>query len=255
MTKVSLNVKLLSHTLDPELTIALGGKLCYSKSEIDTLREDTRGSEEKFVQKLMSFGHLSPLEHASFTFGVQGVSRALLAQITRHRIASFSVQSQRYVATENLTYIVPPSIIELGEEAVQEFEQQMETVNSFYAKWLDKGLPAEDARFVLPNAAETRMIFTMNVRELLHFFELRCCMRAQWEIRRLAWCMAAMVRREAPAIFEMRGASCLSGACKEGKMSCGKAKEVKKLDEQLTALVKNGATDEEIIGWVNNNIR
>lgn len=255
MTKVSLNVKLLSHTISPELTIALGGKLCYSKSEIATLREDTKGSEERFVQKLMSFGHLSPLEHASFTFGVQGVSRALLAQITRHRIASFSVQSQRYVATEDLTYIVPPSIIEKGEEAIKEFEEQMLTLQGFYSKWLDSGIPAEDARFVLPNAAETRMIFTMNVRELLHFFELRSCMRAQWEIRRLSWCMMAMVRREAPSIFEGRGASCVSGPCKEGKMSCGKAKEVKELDRKLSELVSSGATDEQIVQWVNENIR
>ncbi|MBQ9832430.1 MAG: FAD-dependent thymidylate synthase [Clostridia bacterium] len=255
MTKVSLNVKLLSHTIDPELTIALGGKLCYSKSEIDTLREDTKGNEDKFVGKLMSFGHLSPLEHASFTFGVQGVSRALLAQITRHRIASFSVQSQRYVTNDELTYIVPPSIAALGDEAVREFEAQMTTLHGFYSKWLEKGIPAEDARFVLPNAAETRMIFTMNVRELLHFFELRCCMRAQWEIRRLAWCMLAMVRREAPAIFNTKGTSCVSSVCSEGKMTCGRAREVCELDEQLTELVKNDASDEEIINWVNENIR
>ncbi len=254
MSAVSLNVKLLSHTVEPELTIALGGKLCYSKSGIEHLREETMGKQEKFIDKLLSFGHLSPIEHASFTFGAEGVSRALLAQITRHRIASFSVQSQRYVEQENLTYIVPPSIIDMGSDAVEEFSSQMEMIHDCYSKWLKRGIPAEDARFVLPNAAETRMIFTMNARELLHFFELRCCTRAQWEIRRLAWCMLGMARREAPAIFAGGGAACAVGACSEGSMSCGMSRDVRRLDGELAKLAAKGASDEEILDWVCANI-
>lgn len=195
-----------------------------------------------------------PIEHASFTFGVEGVSRALLAQITRHRIASFSVQSQRYVAKKELTYILPPSIEALGEGAKEEFEAQMEAIQGFYAKWLDKGIAAEDARFVLPNAAETRMVFTMNARELLHFFALRCCMRAQWEIRRLAWCMLGMVRREAPSLFCARSAPCVASGCTEGDMSCKETQKVRRLDAELSRLCEAGATDEEILAFVMNNI-
>ena len=199
-------------------------------------------------------GHLSPFEHASFTFGAEGVSRALLAQITRHRVASFSVQSQRYVKQNGGAYLVPPSVAALGEEAVARFEAQMDAIWNFYGEWLAAGIPAEDARFVLPNAAETRMVFTMNARELLHFFSLRCCSRAQWEIRRLAWCMLGLVRREAPELFGHAGPACVSGACSEGKMSCGKQAEMRKRSEALTVLASDGAEDEAILSWVLQNI-
>ena len=172
-------------------------------------------------------------EHATFTFAVEGVSRALLAQLTRHRIASFSVQSQRYVSmADGFDFVVPPSISALGEEEEAEFIRQMNTMHAWYCQWQEKLGGAkeksnEDARFVLPNAAATRLMVTMNARELPHFFELRCCNRAQWEIREMAWQMLAACRRAAPALFENAGPACLRGACPEGKASCGKAKEVK----------------------------
>lgn len=247
MPGAKLEVKLLSHTPNPQETIALAGRLCYSESDILSLREAVEGRAEAFVAKLMALGHLSPLEHASFTFGAQGVSRALLAQITRHRIASFSVQSQRYVKRDGASYIVPPSVQALGEEAIEEFARQMEIEQGFYRYWLERGLPAEDARFVLPNAAETRMVYTMNARELLHFFALRCCARAQWEIRALAWSMLGMCIREAPAIFSDAGPGCVSSGCTEGKMSCGEPDKQTATLEELRALALAGADDESIV--------
>ncbi len=255
MAKTELNVSLITHTPDPVLTVALAGRLCYSASEIRTLHEGMREKAPQFVEKLVSLGHLSPFEHVSFTFGAEGVSRALLAQITRHRIASFSVQSQRYVRQNGGNYLIPPSVEALGEEAVRRFEEQMDTIWGFYNEWLGQGIPAEDARFVLPNGAETRMVFTMNARELMHFFSLRCCSRAQWEIRRLAWCMLGLAKREAPELFMHSGPSCIKGSCPEGKMSCGRLKEMQALAAELDALAARGAADEEILSWTLQNIK
>ena len=233
MPKVTPKVELIRYTDNPEEAIALAAKLCYSDADIGEL---SKGIAEKdvsgFIKKLVSFGHLSPIEHASFSFAVEGVSRSFLAQVTRHRIASFSVKSQRYVRAQGgLNYIIPPAIEALGVEAVKEYENQMETIYSFYEGWIDKlengEKGNEDARFVLPNACETKMIMTMNARELLHFFNLRCCNRAQWEIREVAWQMLKLAARVAPNIFITAGPTCCGGVCSEGKMSCGKAAEVK----------------------------
>ena len=221
MPQRNMEALLLCHTPEPETAIALAGRLCYSDSDILSLKEAVQGKSESFVKKLISLGHLSPIEHASFTFAAQGVSRALLAQITRHRIASFSVQSQRYVKKDALDYIVPPSVKALGEEAELEYIAQIQQCEQFYQHWLSLGIPAEDARFMLPNAAETRMVFTMNARELMHFFSLRCCNRAQWEIREMAWRMVELVKPLAPRVFAKAGAPCVSGPCPEGKMCCG----------------------------------
>ena len=256
MPEVKLNVKLLQHTPYPAETIALSGRLCYSDSDISSLSDKSKGTADVFVQKLLDFGHLSPIEHVSFTFGIEGVSRALLAQITRHRLASFSVQSQRYVKQEDFFYVIPESVKALGDDAVREFNAQMAQIRGWYNYWLEKGLPAEDARFVLPNAAETKMVLTMNARELLHFFELRCCNRAQWEIRILAWAMLGIVRREFPMLFEKKGGpSCVScGRCSEGKMTCKRAQEMQDFSEKLNELCRRGATDEEILSFVTENV-
>jgi thymidylate synthase (FAD) len=240
MARKNLRVELLRYTWDPEEIIAMGAKLCYFSADISELKKGIKGADQtKFIQKLMEMGHFSPIEHASFTFGVEGVSRSLLAQITRHRLASFSVQSQRYVSelsSKNadgvFDYIVPPRIAELGEEYVKIFHQQMKQIQEWYDFWVEvlgnKGQESnEDARFVLPNAAETKFILTMNARELLHFFSLRCCNRAQWEIQALADEMLRLVRKVAPIIFAQGGPSCLSGYCREGEMSCGKMEEVR----------------------------
>ena len=233
MSETNLKVILLTHTPEIEKTCAMAARTCYSAmhgEELERWAEDRDPSD--FLKGVLSSGHLSVLEHASFTFFVEGVSRSLLAQLTRHRIASFSVQSQRYVSMENgFDYILPPSIRELGEEAVLEYRSQMETCAQWYRQWQEKlgGGPKanEDARFVLPNACETRLTLTMNCRELLHFFSLRTCMRAQWEIRALAERMLAECRKAAPSLFENAGPGCVRGACPEGKRSCGRASEVR----------------------------
>jgi len=235
-----MKVVLIRHTLFPEETIALGAKLCYSRSTISELNNKISSKDQSyFIEKLMDMGHESVLEHASFTFGIEGVSRVLLAQLTRHRIASFSVQSQRYVSYENgFGYIIPDSISALGQEAVDKYHSQMQMIESWYSEWQEmlgkKGEKSnEDARFVLPNACETRIMVTMNVRELRHFFSLRMCRRAQWEIRSMAEEMFNLCYQTAPALFKNAGPSCLRGKCPEGEKSCGQAASIKKIREDM----------------------
>lgn len=252
-TKKDLKVALIRHTLSPEETIALGAKLCYSKATVDTLLEKIEQKDQSgFIHKLMDMGHESVLEHAVFTFGIEGVSRSLLAQITRHRIgASFSVQSQRYVSYEaGFGYILPPQIAALGEEAIEKYQRQMDTIETWYKDWqeaLGKNGESsnEDARFVLPNACETRMLVTMNVRELRHFFSLRMCSRAQWEIRALATEMHKLCMEVAPELFANAGPACLRGKCPEGEKSCGKTAEIRKARKNLIAMTM-GTTCEEM---------
>jgi len=240
--QVQPKVMLIRCTPAPEELVALAGKLCYSASDLEDLSEGIAQKDQtKYLNRLMDMGHLSPIEHASFTFGIEGVSRSLLAQITRHRIASFSVQSQRYVALgddENgFDYVMPPAIAALGKEDAAEYRRQMEQINAWYQTWRKK-LGAgeksnEDARFVLPNASATRMLVTMNARELQHFLSLRCCERAQWEIRAVAWQMLELAWKAAPALFENAGPGCLRGPCPEGKKCCGKTAEVREHAQAL----------------------
>ncbi len=222
----------------PEALVATAGKLCYSKSNIkDLANKQTDESVNKFVDMLSSLGHESPIEHISFTFGIEGVSRALTHQLVRHRMASYSQQSQRYVdLKETYDYITPPEI-ENDEEInklyieanVKIFESYKEISKKLEEKYIDAGLKEkdakkkaiEDARFILPNACETKIIVTMNARELLHFFRERCCNRAQWEIREVANQMLDLCLEVAPLIFKKAGPSCTFGRCKEGAMSCG----------------------------------
>lgn len=244
-----LKVALIRHTLCPEETISLGAKLCYSRSNIDSLHEKINSKDQtEFIEKLLDMGHESVFEHACFTFGVEGVSRVLLAQLTRHRLASFSVQSQRYVSYENgFGYIIPPRIKELGDFAVQKYQAQMEQMQDWYSEWqslLGKGERSnEDARFVLPNACETRILMTMNVRELRHFFSLRMCNRAQWEIRAMAKEMHRLCMEVAPALFEDAGPACLRGKCAEGEKTCGKLQEIR---EERKKLINENVRKKEI---------
>lgn len=232
-------VRLLRYTPHPENAVAASAHLCYSPSNVHEI--EARLTPERradLIELLLTSGHHTPLEHAVFTFGVEGISRACLAQLTRHRIASFSVQSQRWVGKTSASsrdgvfdYIIPPRIRKLGPEYVAEFERQMRQIQEWYDFWyrtLGANREAhEDARFVLPNAAETKLVVTMNARELHHFFALRCCNRAQWEIRELAENMLRLVKEVAPALFRLAGPRCLRGPCPEGKLSCGKAAEVR----------------------------
>lgn len=257
MSKVNPKVTLIAHTPEPEKTISLAAKLCYSSLSIDELEGNLTPEKcRSFLEMLSDLGHQSPVEHVSFTFGIEGVSRSFLAQITRHRIASFSVQSQRYVKEQGIRAVVPPEI-EKDSSALKIFNEAMDNaINSYnaladilekkhYAELVSNGMSEkqarskaekmaiEDARFVLPNASETKMIVTMNARSLMHFFELRCCNRAQWEIREVADQMFSLVYSLAPTLFKDAGPGCLRGKCPEGKMSCGKSKEMRELFDKL----------------------
>lgn len=257
-----MKVQLLAHTAEPEKLVACAAKLCYSPVGIDELYDGlTDEKASGFVEMLASMGHESPVEHASFTFGIEGVSRALLAQITRHRMASFSVQSQRYVREEQFAFVTPPEI-EAVPEAKKLFLQAMEQDARQYNEladllkekhkqaFLSQGLTEkqaenkaekkaiEDARFVLPNACDTKMVMTMNARSLLNFFRHRCCNRAQWEIKALADEMLRLVVDVAPTLFKNAGPGCASGGCPEGRMTCGKAAEMK----EFYRILKEGAS-------------
>ena len=208
--------------------MALAARLCYSPASIGRLREqlDTSGIET-LLDKIMSLGHHSVLEHASFTFGIEGISRVTTHQLVRHRIASFSQQSQRYVShKEEFTSIMPDSIAD-NSEARHIFAFMSETVHKAYAQLVDMGIPAEDARYILPNATETKIIMTMNARELLHFFALRCCQRAQWEIREMSVEMLRVVKKIAPVIFREAGPGCVGGPCPEGQFCCGQTQQIR----------------------------
>ena len=241
--------------------IASAARLCYSPATIAQVQEKlTPEKAGEFVEMLAGLGHQSPIEHAVFTFGIEGVSRALLAQITRHRIASFSVQSQRYVRLDDFRYVIPPEIEAIPEAKAAFIESMNEDARRYLdlvqkledghtARLMAEGLPEkqarakaskqanEDARFVLPNACETKMVVTMNARSLQNFFHLRCCNRAQWEIRQLAEEMLRLVYPVAPHIFRTAGPACVSGPCPEGKMCCGKTAEVR----AKYAAIKEGA--------------
>lgn len=244
-------VTLLTYTPQPEKTVAAAAKLCYSPASISEISEGlTEEKTASFVEMLAEIGHESPIEHASFTFGIEGVSRSFLAQITRHRLASYSVQSQRYVREAQFSYVIPPEIasrpaakarfLEAMERDQKDYEALTELLKSDYEKeLLSAGMERraaaraaekkaiEDARFVLPNACDTKMVVTMNARSLQNFFRHRCCNRAQWEIRDVADQMLCLVKKAAPNLFKNAGPSCLTGGCPEGKMSCGKSAEVR----------------------------
>ncbi len=237
-----LKVILLRHTPDPEETVAMAAKLCYSPSDIEELRDRiAQKDQRKFVERLTEMGHMSPIEHASFTFAIQGISRACSHQLVRHRLASYSQQSQRYVSEEaGFDYVIPPSIKkdpELAEYYGKFMCRAQEAYSHIVGRLNKKGLKGEaanqDARFVLPNAAETKIIMTMNARELLHFFRQRCCNRAQWEIRAMAIEMLRLVTKIAPTIFRQAGPGCLKGKCPESEYTCGKMKEVREFFRKL----------------------
>lgn len=239
--ETKLKVKLLAHTAEPERIVATAAKLCYSSSDIEHIHEGLdKEKTEKFIQRLMDLGHESPIEHVTFTFGVEGVSRSLLAQITRHRIASYSVKSQRYVTEGQFSYVVPPEV-KKDPKAEKIYIETMEYLQKSYDELADilkanriaagmdeksaEKAAIEDARFVLPNACETKIVMTFNARSLINMFHHRCCERAQWEIREMADEMLRLVKEVAPVLFKYAGPPCVSGNCPEGKMSCGKMLE------------------------------
>lgn len=217
-----MKVKLIRYTPDPERLVAVAARLCYSPVGVEDLDEKLDiESARKLVRFVIKSGHHSTTEHIYFSFGIEGISRALSHQLVRHRIASFNQQSQRYVKfIDNYEYILPDSI-KNNKKLSDRFSELVADTHKFYEDMVNEGIEAEDARYILPNASETKMIVTMNARELMHFFTVRCCNRAQTEIRELATIMLKEVKKVAPSVFENSGPNCLRMSCPEGKYSCG----------------------------------
>lgn len=234
-----MNVKLLAHTPNPEAVIASAARLCYSSATIDDLMKKSEDGEStrKYIDMLMSLGHESPIEHVSFTFGIEGISRACSLQLVRHRIASYSQKSQRYVNETQFEYVTPEAIAsdpvtkDVYDETMQLLQSRYDFIRSaLIQKYVKNGMDEkaaekkanEDARMVLPNACCTSIIVTMNIRSLFNFFKHRCCNRAQWEIRGVANEMFRQCMSVAPNIFKYAGPDCITkGKCSEGKMTCG----------------------------------
>lgn len=250
-----MKVRMISHSDMVESLIATAAKMCYSvKSGSEIIDSTAQLSPEEisdYIEMLRNIGHESPLEHLTFTFSIEGISRACSHQLVRHRLASYSQKSQRYVKEDGFKFVTPHSIAR-SRSATQKFCKLMAIIADAYTELrdeltldmlqasypdiaredlLDKANPddvkaatrcaQEDSRYVLPNACETQLIMTMNARELLHFFRTRCCNRAQWEIREIADEMLTQCKQVAPDVFANAGAPCVSGKCPEGKMSCG----------------------------------
>lgn len=250
--ETDMKVKLIRYTPNGEKMLASAAKLCYSPVGIDKIEEDlNKENIDGFLNMLIKLGHESPLEHISFTFGIEGVSRTLTHQLVRHRIASYSQQSQRYVKLDQFEYVIPPSIKGVPEaeeiyiRAMEEDQKYYDKITEIlykknYENYIEEGYgekearlkaeksSIEDARYIFPNACETKIVATMNARSLLNFFRLRTCNRAQWEIRQLAVEMLKEVKEVYPILFKSAGPACLIGPCPEGKMTCGKIEEVRK---------------------------
>jgi thymidylate synthase (FAD) len=222
--EVKLRVRLIAQTQEAEATVAAAIRQCYSPIGADQLVKKTgRKTQKRLISLVTASGHTSTIEHASFTFAIEGISRACSHQLVRHRIASFSQQSQRYVdlSKEEIAYIIPPEI-SYSKKKREKFHQAMEEIENTYRDLIRAGVAPEDARFVLPNACETKIVVTMNARSLANFFRLRTCARAQWEIRALAKKMMSLVKEAAPLLFANVGPSCQTEKiCWEGHLSCG----------------------------------
>jgi len=217
-----MQVTLLYHTQEPERAVATAARLCYAPIGAAELMENMSQEDvSKVLKVIMKSGHHSALEHASYTFAVDGVSRALTHQLVRHRIASFNQQSQRYVSLRGEPEVVTPESISDDGELLAIYNTALDTAYNAYQALLDAGVPAEDARYILPNACISKIVVTMNIRELLHFFTLRCCHRAQWEIQELGNKMLELALPTALYIFMDAGAPCRRGPCPEGTMTCG----------------------------------
>ncbi len=241
MREVTPHVELVRYTPDAEAVVASAAKLCYAADTAGILQQEPE-SASRFVARLKQMGHMSPIEHIVFTFYIEGVSRAMSHQLVRHRLASYSQRSQRYVDHDGFDYVVPPQLaghtvqtLDGPMDAPEYFAETMEIIAARYSHLNDalgrSGEQSnEDARYVLPNACETKLFVTMNARELLHFLEQRLCRRAQWEIRQVADIMLRLVREVCPAVFSGAGPKCIGhGGCPEGKMGCGRHAEMLQL--------------------------
>ena len=216
-----IQVQLISFTPDPERVIALAARQTRSERVISA-KQLSEDEIRRIIDLLMKLKHMSPFEHAVFTFSISGISRVCSHQLVRHRLASFSQQSQRAVKIKESSFIIPPSV-QTNLEARKVFEELVSQSIKAYNKLIELGIPIEDARFVIPQAIETKIVVTMNARELLHFFGLRLCRKAQWEIRQLAEKMLESLIKIAPNVFKYAGPRCWDyGYCPEGDEQCFK---------------------------------
>lgn len=231
MKQAKLKVTLLSHTKDPERTIVAAIRQCYSPlSGAELWEKVTDDQKKRLIKQVVASGHTSTIEHASFTFAIEGVSRALTHQLVRHRIASYSQKSQRYVKEGGFEFILPPTINK-NSEAKKIYLDELKNIQESYEKLLTLEIPAEDARMILPNGCETKIVVTMNCRSLFNFFSERMCMRAQWEIRQMATLMLAECKKIAPDIFKYAGPTCVTEKiCWQGKLNCGKPARNKSIE-------------------------
>lgn len=227
--EAKLKVKLLSFTKDPEQNVVAAIRQCYAAvGALELKKKTNKETKERLIRQILESGHTSTIEHASFTFAIEGISRACSHQLVRHRLASYSMQSQRYVdlSKKGMLYIVPPQIGS-DKKLKKLYQQKMGELESSYKLMIDAGVKAEDARFLLPNSCETKLVVSMNARGLDNFFRQRLCTRSQWEIRRLAEEMYRLVKKVAPLLFQNSGPTCLTEKiCWEGNLSCGKWKNV-----------------------------
>lgn len=182
-----------------------------------------RDASARGLATALASGHESVIEHISFTFEIMGISRVTLAQLTRHRMASFSVESQRYVMQEEREAVVPVSISQ-NEGAAKVYETACKEAQAAYERMIEMGIPREDARYILPEGMQTHVVLTMNARELRHFFALRCCKKAQWEIREMAEKMLKICKKQCPPLFANAGAPCKRGKCPETRPCKGAEK-------------------------------
>lgn len=230
-----MKVVLLDHTGEPERMVAAAARLCYSSSTPRELKQQLTDEEvTRLIRMIRNLGHMSVFEHASFSFGIEGISRVTSHQLVRHRLASYSQQSQRYVdLSGGAEFIIPDSIKQANME--EEAQEIIKEAAGFYRKAVEAGVPVEDARYFFPQGVATNIVVTMNARELHHFFQLRLCRRAQWEIRKMAALMLKEVLEVAPVLFEKAGPACFSrNRCSEGKMTCGKpVRQITEIFEEL----------------------
>lgn len=213
-----MRVTLLSYTPEPEKAIALAARVCSSKKPP---RDVSPERARSLIRELFARGHESVLEHASFSFLIEGVSRVASHQFVRHRLASYAQQSQRYVDLKEAVFVCPPSITEHPHAKIV-FSEVVAKARESYEKLCNLGIPKEDARYVFPQAVETNLLVSLNARELLHIFRLRLCRRAQWEIREVVLRMLGEVTKVAPVLAELAGPPCKFGPCPEGEKGCGK---------------------------------
>lgn len=209
-------VSLITSTPEPDRVVAAAARLCYSPVPAsDLAREFTMEEAARLLKHLRRSGHLSPFEHASFVFAVDGISRACSHQLVRHRIASFSQQSQRYVRASRPDYVTPPSIA-ASKPLHKEYQRAIDALFALYGKFTAQGIPNEDARFLLPNAAVTHLVMSMNLRELIHISALRLCTNSQWEIRSLFRAVKDVLTRLDPFLGSLLQPRCEDlGYCPE----------------------------------------